>query len=78
MTRQKTGTLMDLLISCEDAMAFLPELRLPPDRLTPTKNGLETHLRGMQDGLVRAYAQDLFLGIGEIRSERFRLTIHLY
>jgi len=75
---KEAGTLMDLLISCEEAMAFLPELRLSPDRLTPTKNGLETHLRGAEDGLVRAYAQDLFLGIGEIRSERFRLTIHLY
>ena len=72
------GTLMGTLMSCEEAMAFLPELRLEPDRLTPTKNGLETHLRGREDGLVRAYAQDIFLGIGEIRNERFRLTIHLY
>lgn len=75
---KEAGTVMDKLISCEEAMAFLPELRLPLNRLTPTKNGLETHLRGMQDGLVRAYAQEQFLGIGEIRSERFRLTIHLY
>lgn len=75
---KEAGTVMDNLISCEEAMAFLPELRLPLDRLTPTKNGLETHLRGMQDGLVRAYAQEQFLGIGEVRSERFRLTIHLY
>ncbi len=75
---KEAGTVMDKLISCEEAMAFLPELRLPLDRLTPTKNGLETHLRGMQDGLVRAYAQEQFLGIGEVRSERFRLTIHLY
>jgi len=75
---KEAGTVMDKLIPCEEAMAFLPELRLPLDRLTPTKNGLETHLRGMQDGLVRAYAQEQFLGIGEIRSERFRLTIHLY
>ncbi|PKM41399.1 MAG: tRNA pseudouridine(55) synthase TruB [Firmicutes bacterium HGW-Firmicutes-9] len=75
---KEAGTVMEKLISCEEAMAFLPEHRLPLDRLTPTKNGLETHLRGMQDGLVRAYAQEQFLGIGEIRSERFRLTIHLY
>jgi tRNA pseudouridine55 synthase len=72
------GTLLGTLMLCEEAMAFLPELRLEADRLTPTKNGLETHLRGMEDGIVRAYAQDIFLGIGEIRSERFRLTIHLY
>lgn len=72
------GTLMGTLMTCEEAMAFLPELRLEPDRMTPTKNGLETHVRGLADGLVRAYAQDTFLGIGEIRNERFRLTIHLY
>ena len=72
------GTLMQTLMSCEEAMAFLPELRLESDRMTPTKNGLETHVRGLADGLVRAYAQDMFLGIGEISRERFRLTIHLY
>ncbi|HWQ97313.1 MAG TPA: tRNA pseudouridine(55) synthase TruB [Clostridia bacterium] len=75
---KEAGTLMQTLLSCEEAMAFLPELRLEPDRMTPTKNGLETHVKGLSDGLVRAYAQDMFLGIGEIRSERFRLTIHLY
>ncbi len=72
------GTLQDTVTSCEEAMAFLPELRLPQDRSTPTKNGLETHLRGAQDALVRAYASGEFLGIGEIKQERFRLTIHLY
>ena len=72
------GTLMSTLTSCEDAMAFLPELRLPTDRTVPTKNGLETHLPGQADGLVRAYGEAEFLGIGEIRQERFHLTIHLY
>lgn len=72
------GTLPLTLTSCEEAMAFLPELKLPQDRATPTKNGLETHLRGVPDALVRAYAEDAFLGIGEIKQERFRLTIHLY
>ncbi|MEA4912995.1 MAG: tRNA pseudouridine(55) synthase TruB [Christensenella sp.] len=72
------GTLNETLISCEDAMAFLPELRLPTDRTTPTKNGLETHVRGAADGLVRAYGDDVFLGVGEIKNERFRLNIHLY
>ena len=75
---KEAGTLMQTLLSCEEAMAFLPELRLEPDRMTPTRNGLETHVKGLSDGLVRAYAQDIFLGIGEIRNERFRLTIHLY
>ena len=72
------GTLTETLTSCEDALAFLPELRLPQDRTIPTKNGLETYVRGAQDGLVRAYCGDSFLGTGEIQNERFRLTIHLY
>lgn len=72
------GTLLETLISCEEATAFLPELRLPEDRATPTKNGLETHVRGTADGLVRAYGDDVFLGVGEVKNERFRLTIHLY
>ena len=75
---KSAGTLDQTLTSCEDAMAFLPELRLPVDRTIPTKNGLETHVRGETDGLVRAYGDGEFLGIGEIRHERFRLTIHLY
>ena len=75
---KSAGTLDQALTSCEDAMAFLPELRLPADRTIPTKNGLETHVRGEADGLVRAYGDGVFLGIGEIRQERFRLTIHLY
>lgn len=72
------GTLFDTLVSCEEATAFLPELRLSADRVTPTKNGLETHMRGMAEGLARAYGPEEFLGIGEVRREQFRLTIHLY
>ncbi len=75
---KEAGTLSGTLISCEEAMAFLPELRLPADRTVPTKNGLETHLRGHADGLVRAYGAEEFLGIGEIKHGRFRLNIHLY
>lgn len=77
-TEKSKGTLWNTVISCEEAMAFLPELRLPQDRITPTKNGLETHVRGADDGLVRVYGETEFLGIGEIKRERFRLTIHLY
>ena len=75
---KEAGTLDRTLISCEEAMAFLPEFRLPADRTVPTKNGLETHLRGQADGLVRAYGAEEFLGIGEIQRGRFRLNIHLY
>lgn len=72
------GTLLEAIVPIEEAMSFLPELLLLEDRYTPTKNGLETHLRGAQDGLVRAYAAGEFLGIGEIKHERFHLSIHLY
>lgn len=75
---KEAGNLSNTLTSCEEAMAFLPELRLPADRTMPTKNGLETHLCGYTDGLVRAYGADEFLGIGEIQHGRFRLSIHLY
>ena len=75
---KEAGTLAGTLISCEEAMAFLPELRLPADRTVPTKNGLETHLPGQADGLVRAYGAEEFLGVGEIQHGRFRLNIHLY
>ena len=72
------GGLLDTLVSCEEATAFLPALELDADRKTPTKNGLETHLRGKSDGMVRAYAGGEFLGIGEISRGSFRLVIHLY
>lgn len=72
------GKLADTLISCEEALSYLPELHLPLDRMTPTKNGLETHLRGSEDGFVRAYCEDFFLGVGEVLRGCFRLTIHLY
>lgn len=72
------GTLLETLVSCEEATAFLPMLKLDADRKTPTKNGLETHMRGANDGMVRAYAGEEFLGIGEISHGSFRLTMHLY
>ncbi len=70
--------LSSVVTSCEDAMFFLPELRLEKERAVPTKNGLDTHVRGVSDGIVRAYAGNEFLGIGSIQQEKFRLTIHLY
>ena len=75
---KSAGTLPETLISCEEALAYLPELRLPLDRMTATKNGLETHLRGSEDGLVRAYCGESFLGVGEVVRGCFRLTLHLY
>ena len=75
---KSAGTLPETLISCEEALAYLPELQLSLDRMTATKNGLETHLRGSEDGLVRAYCGESFLGVGEVVRGCFRLTLHLY
>jgi tRNA pseudouridine55 synthase len=72
------GTLLNTLVSCEEATAYLPKLHLDNDRMIPTKNGLETHIQGAESGLVRAYAGGEFLGIGEVVRGNFRLTIHLY
>ncbi len=77
-TAKAEGALERLIVTCEEAAAFLPALALEEDRLVPTKNGLETHLCGAADGLVRAYAAGGFLGVGEVEKGRFRLLIHLY
>ena len=77
-TAKAAGTLTGLLVSCEKATAALPDIRLPEDRATPTRNGLETRVPSAQDGLVRAYCTGEFLGIGEVRDGSFRLAIHLY
>ena len=74
---KEAGTLSEHIVSCETATAFLPRLDLEADRRIPTQNGLETHLRGVEDGMVRAYAGGVFLGIGEISHGSFRLTMHL-
>ena len=72
------GALNQSLVSCEEATGFLPELRLPPDRVTPAKNGLETRMKDAREGFVRAYGAGEFLGIGEVKDGNFRLAIHLY
>lgn len=72
------GKLLETLVSCEEATVFLPELRLAEDRVIPTKNGLETRVKGEREGFVRAYGAGQFLGIGEVKDENFRLAIHLY
>lgn len=77
-TAKEQGTLQTAVISCEDAVSYLPHLRLPEDRRTPTKNGLETHVREQTSGNVRLYAGGEFLGIGDVANERVKLAIHLY
>ena len=73
-----SAALMDTLVSCEDALAHLPKLMLPSDRIVPAKNGLETMGMNFPDGEVRAYGADAFLGIGTVANGAFKLKVHLY
>jgi hypothetical protein len=66
------------VISCEQAVSFLPEVRLSEDRRTPAKNGLETNLKGLPNGYCRLYAGEEFLGVGLAEKSCVKLRIHLY
>lgn len=74
--KKTDGTLCDTLVSCEDAVAFLPRLDLRGDRLRPAKNGLGTRVRAA-DGLYRLYCGG-FLGIGVVQNGSAALKVHLY
>lgn len=71
------GTLETALISCETALMGYPALKLPADRLIPSKNGLPTGIR-KADGVYRLYANDIFLGLATVKDKEARLTVHLY
>ncbi len=75
--RKAAGRLSETLMSCEEALAFLPALVLPPDRLKAAKNALETHVADAQDGNVRLYCEG-FLGVGRVDQHRVKLAVHLY
>jgi tRNA pseudouridine55 synthase len=75
---KQEGTLERAMISCEQAVSFLPEVRLPEDRKTPAKNGLETNLKGLANGYCRLYAGEEFLGVGLAEKGCVKLRIHLY
>lgn len=75
---KRSGTHFDALVSCEEALAFLPDMKLPPDRSAPMKNGLDTFVPGLPDGPRRVYADGEFLGLGQAISGRLKLTVHLY
>lgn len=65
------------VISCEDALVFLPALDLGAERRIPTMNGLPTSSRA-QEGAVRLYAGGIFLGVGAVKAGVARLVVHLY
>ena len=76
--RKRTGILDQTLVSCETALAFLPEVRLKEDRRRAALNGLETTLRRDVVGNVRLYAGEAFLGIGRAEEGSVKLTVNLY
>lgn len=76
--KKQEGTLPKTLVSCEEALAFLPRMTLSSDRLLPTLNGLETTVRHAETGTVRLYANEEFLGIGTVANGSARLTVNLY
>ncbi len=71
------GRAAEAVVSCEDALSFLPAVTLPPERRQPAMNALETSVRWPKNELVRVYCEG-FLGIGEIRDNRLKLAVHLY
>lgn len=77
-SEKEHGALQTAVVSCEEAVSFLPRLELPGERRIPTTNGLETYLRGQPDGDVRLYADGEFLGVGSVINGRAKLAIHLY
>lgn len=78
LTAQRdAGALKSCVVSCEDALCDLPALRLDESRLIPARNGLETHVNGVPDGVVRLYA-GAFLGVGRVSGGSVRLAVHLY
>jgi len=75
---KREGTLERSVINCEEAVTFLPEVRLPEDRKVPAKNGLETNQKGLPNGHCRLYAGQEFLGVGQAEKGCVKLWIHLY
>ena len=76
--RQTAGELTQTLVSCEEALAFLPQAALAKDRVQPVKNGLSSHVPGLADGDVRVYGAGEFLGVGCVAGEQVKLKVHLY
>lgn len=75
---KEQGILEQAVIDCNSALAFLPRVDIPFDRAIATKNGLPTHLRGAESGVVRCFANGEFLGIARILNETLKLEVHLY
>lgn len=73
---KEQGRLADALISCEDAIVFLPRLDLARERRKPATNGLPTRTNA-PDGTYRIYCGG-FLGVGAVQNGSAFLKVHLY
>ena len=71
------GTLLDAVVSCEEALEGYPPLKLPEHRLIPMKNGLPSGVK-KAEGAYRLYAGNCFLGLATVSDGEARLTVHLY
>ncbi len=75
---KEQGGLASTVIDCENALGFMPRVEIEPDRELPVKNGLNTFFKGAEDGCVRCFCQNRFLGIARVKNEQLKLEVHLY
>lgn len=66
------------LVSAEDALSVLPEVRLGSDRLFPVRNGLTSSIHSSVSGPCRVYCGDAFMGAGIALNGEVKLKVHLY
>lgn len=64
--------------SVENALMFLPALRLREDRYKPVKNGLYSSAPRAAEGLCRLYCGSVFMGVGTVEKGEAKLKVHLY
>ena len=76
--RKNSGTLEESLVTCEQALGFMPELKIDMRRMKPALNGLETSIPNVAAENVRLYAGDIFLGIGKVKNGSVRLAVNLF
>ncbi|MDO4565398.1 MAG: tRNA pseudouridine(55) synthase TruB [Clostridia bacterium] len=72
------GRLNEAIISCEQALSFLPRADIGANRAEAMKNGLSTYVAGACDGKYRCYCGGEFLGTARVRAEQLKLEVHLY
>lgn len=76
--RKEKGTLLETLVSGEEALGVFPKAVIGKDRLIPVTNGLSSHVSESLSGPVRLYCGDAFLGAGIAEAGEVRLKVPLY